>query len=214
MTRLRFVAFLALVCLAARPEARGAGAQKIDPLHGPTLESYWSFFRNGYFYPVSGIRYHSPDKTIPLSLELGTRAYGSFYFVNPESFDLEVFAHWRLTPTAGPLRATAGAGVTGLLRLTGDPKIASKSGVIPAIVGIFSGTQSWFSFTLPLRVGFYSDGLGVVASPEVAARLGHVGLFVRSEVSYDGNWGGRGQWYAQHVAGLRFYFLSPTGGNQ
>lgn len=212
MNRFRILALFAVTSLAALPVAQGAEAKMVDPRCGPTLESYWSFFRNGYYYPVSGLRYRSPDKTIPLSLELGTRAYGSFYFVNPESFDLEAFAHWRFTPAAGPLKVTAGAGLTGLLRFTGDPKIASKSGVIPALTGAFSGNFFWFSFALPLRVGFYSDGLGLALAPEVAARLGRVGLFVRSEIFYDANYGGRGQWYAQHMAGLRFYFNSKVSG--
>jgi len=205
-----FLALLVAELFAAAPApATAKKSPQLDPLDAPRLDLAWVFFRNGYFYPVSGVRYASPSLGVPLSFELGLRGYGSVFFVSTSAMDLDATLWARLTPIPKRLLVTLGGGGVAVVRLSNDPKVKTPSGFVPHASASLGLSFGWTTLTLPVRMRFYANGYGVVLAPEWAVRVGHLGLFVRSEISWDAQWRGGGVWYGEHFAGFRFYLNHP-----
>ncbi|MEK6793563.1 MAG: hypothetical protein AABZ39_02210 [Spirochaetota bacterium] len=197
----------ALAALAIFASAAFAGTNESrDPLNCHRIEASWGFYRTGYFYPISGVRYETPALGIPLSLSAALRSYGSFYLVSIRSFDVSASVSYRFDIIPRFLLVTAGAGGTVAARLYNDTRSTASSGFYPYLTGGIAVSFGWCTLSLPVQVNFFGDGIGITGAPEAAFRLDFIGLFIRSELSVNHVWAGTTGLFADNYAGIRLYF--------
>jgi hypothetical protein len=160
-------------------------------------------FRPPYFYPVMDLGYRSPGLFGPfgLRMEMRVRSFGTFYVLNPASYDLSLMV------TFDALRSDAwtaflGAGLDWKLRFT---HYLPPGGIEPVIALGARFDAPRLSISPALLTRFYADGLSLTLQPEACWDFGRLGLTFRSELScllrYDALQSG---WALNNYAGFRF----------
>lgn len=187
---------------------------------GLEVTALWGSWQPSYWMGVSELqaRWRPGWAWGPGSWQLSarSRAYGSFWFVSPDSMDGELRLGWHLPPSPEGWSLGLETGAEGFLRRLPDERRQAFSGGAPFFAfeprwlpaSRWNGLLDGLSLRLPLSAALYSDGVAVQVQAELAWTWDAWGLVLAGEGRVLSPWtGAPGETRWRTLAGLRWRAL-------
>jgi hypothetical protein len=152
----------------------------------PSFSMDWGSYRNRYLYPISQVRYTTPEwQKWPIQFQIRLRSYGSWYLFSKSAYDLSPQLEYLFHPKSTSFSASLGVGLDTRIRLVQDERSNAKHSAEPMLISSLQFHRPGITFTFPTWLRLYSNGMAYTVLPECSLNLNaRIQATFRYELSY------------------------------